>query len=315
MKRKILITGGAGFIGTHIAERFKNDCSLTLYDNFRRDSLKYLPGLQDIPDVKIIKADILDLNALESAMKGVDTVIHLAAIAGVSSYYTDSVNTLKVNILGTLNVLETMLKTGTNQMLDFSTSEVYGIDAENVTEEHPHCIGPVSQKRWVYAVSKLASEHLSLRYAEQHGMKNICIRPFNVYGPGQTGEGALSNFFNNLNQNKPVKIQGDGNDTRAWCFVSDVVNAVQLAIDNPEAAGRVFNIGNPTQTVTVKKLAEMVIDAYGGGELEYVEAARAPIHKRSPDITLATSILGWRPEVDLTTGIRKTCDWFKWSRT
>ena len=308
---KILLTGGAGFIGTHLAEVLRQKHSIVIYDNFRRDSLKFAPQLKNDSNLKVIEGDILDLESLRSAMEGVDAVIHLAAIAGVSSYYRESTKTLRVNILGTLNVLESMLSAGTRTMIDFSTSEVYGISADHVTEEHPHGIGPVSQKRWVYATSKLASEHFTLRYGEEHGLDCACIRPFNIYGPGQTGEGAIRNFAAALLSNKPITIYGDGADVRAWCYIDDLVTAIISILEKPGASGQSFNIGNPSQAVSTTQLATMMIQLYGKGSICYVPAEHAPIRLRIPDISRAREILGFEPKVSLEEGLKKTIQWYE----
>lgn len=308
---KILLTGGGGFIGTHLADALRHKYSVVIYDNFRRDSLRFNPEVRDCAQVKVITGDILELESLRAAMEGVDAVIHLAAIAGVSSYYQESSKTLRVNILGTLNVLESMLSTGTQTMIDFSTSEVYGIDADHVTEEHTHGIGPVSQKRWVYAVSKLASEHFTLRYGEEHGLHCTCIRPFNIYGPGQTGEGAIRNFAGELLSNKLITIYGDGADVRAWCYIDDLVTAIVSILDNPAASGQSFNIGNPSQAVNTTQLAGMMIRLFGKGSMCHVPAEHAPIRLRIPDITRARKILGFEPKISLEEGLKKTLEWYK----
>ena len=311
MKQEILLTGGGGFIGTHLADALRATYAVVIYDNFRRDSLQFASHLKDCNNVKIITGDVLDREALTRAMQHADAVIHLAAIAGVSSYYREPLNTLRVNILGTLNVLESMLSTGTRTMIDFSTSEVYGVDADHVTEEHPHGIGPVSQKRWVYAVSKLASEHFTLRYGEEHGLHCTCIRPFNIYGPGQTGEGAIRNFAAALLSNKPITIYGDGTDVRAWCYIDDLVTAILSILENPAAGGKAFNIGNPSQAFTTTQLATMMIQLFGKGSICYVPAEHAPIRLRIPDISRAREILGFKPKVSLEEGLKKTFEWYK----
>jgi nucleoside-diphosphate-sugar epimerase len=267
--------------------------------------------LQESNDVEILKGDVLNFDSLKSAVRGASAVIHLAAIAGVSSYYKEPLKTLRVNTLGTLNVLEAMVDAGVRKIIDFSTSEVYGVNADHVNEEDPHSIGPVSQKRWVYATSKLVSEHLTLRYGEEYGLQSMCLRPFNIYGPGQTGEGAIRNFAGALVAGKPITIYGDGKDVRAWCFIDDLVEAVTIMLKKPGASGMTFNIGNPSQTVTTAQLAEMMIRIYGKGSITYVEAEHTPIRLRIPDITRAKEILGFEPKVSLEEGLKKTLKWYK----
>ena len=180
---KVFITGGARFIGTHLAERLLTRTEIVLFDNFRRNSLSFAPTLQSAPNVHLVTGDVLDAASIRSAIAGSDVVLHLAAIAGVSSYYTEPLQTLHVNILGTINVLQEAVRAGVKMVVDFSTSEVFGPDALWVDEQSPHGIGPVSDLRWTYAVSKIAGEHLTLRTTAKHGIKGVVLRPFNVYGP------------------------------------------------------------------------------------------------------------------------------------
>ena len=309
MKKKILITGGAGFIGSYLAEEFKNEYGVVIYDNYHRSSLEFIPELVNSKDVEIVKGDILDIDTLEKAMQDVYAVIHLAAIAGVSSYHTAPLDTLRVNIFGNINVLDAMRRTGTKRIINFSSSEVYGVDADNVSEEHPFNIGPVSEKRWVYATSKLTSEQFSLRYGEKYGIESTNVRPFNIYGPRQTGEGAISNFSKNLVVGKPIVIYGDGEDVRSWCYISDLVDGIKLVFKKPESIGRSINIGNPSQTVTVNELAELIIKVYGKGKVEFIKADHAPIRKRIPDVTLADELLGLQPKICLVDGLKATLEW------
>ncbi len=193
---KILITGGAGFLGSHLTERLIERADIVLLDNMRRDALSLIPNLRERYHgrLSVVQGDIRDVAAVQRAVDGVDIVLHLAAIAGVNSYYKESLETLQVNILGTCNVLNAVATAGVPRALVVSTSEVYGPDALWVTESGPVASGPTSEPRWVYAVSKLASEHFALRWAETAGFGVTVIRPFNVYGPRQVGEGAIANF-------------------------------------------------------------------------------------------------------------------------
>ena len=147
-------------------------------------------------------------------------------------------------------MLEAARAAGVERFIYFSTSEVFGSAARDVTEEDPHGIGPVSDRRWVYATSKLAGEHFALRYGEEYGIAATCLRPFNIYGPRQTGEGAIANFCKAALRGDTLTVYGDGAAVRSWCFVSDMVDAVVGSLQRSEAAGQSFNIGNPDTGIT-----------------------------------------------------------------
>jgi nucleoside-diphosphate-sugar epimerase len=306
---KTLITGGAGFIGTHLAQRLVDRSDVVLLDNFRRNSLASVPELREDPRVEVQDVDILDADSVAKVMADVDVVVHLAAIAGVSSYYNESLRTLQVNILGTNNVLEQAAAHGVSSFVHFSTSEVFGPDALWVNEESGFNIGPVSDRRWVYATSKLAGEQLTLRYGEKFGMRSTVLRPFNVYGPRQTGEGAIANFCTAALTGTPLKVYGDGTPIRAWCHVDDMVAAVLAVLETPEAAGETFNIGNPAETETTLGLARRVRDLVPGSTIEFEAVDRAEVRSRVPDIAKARRLLGFEPQVDLATGLAQTLAW------
>lgn len=308
--KRILITGGAGFIGTHLAERFCPESEVVLLDSFRRDSLAWVPQLREHKSVSVVTADVLDPATLAPAFEGADIVIHAAAIAGVSSYYGESLRTLNVNILGTVNVLAAAAKAGAKQFIQFSTSEIFGSNALWVDEKSPAGIGAVTDRRWVYATSKLAGEHFALRTAEERGFACTVVRPFNIYGPRQTGEGAISNFCRAAINKEPIVVQGDGSAIRAWCFVDDFVDAIAKILVTEKAAGQVFNIGNPTEVETTIGLARRVAALSPGTPLRYEPAPKAEVRARVPIIEQARQILNFDPHVSLDEGLRRTLEWF-----
>jgi UDP-glucose 4-epimerase len=304
--QRILITGGAGFIGTHLAERFRNRAEIVLFDNIRRDSLSLVPDLLSDTGVRLVRGDILDQRTLESAFEGVDAVLHLASIAGVGSYYNEPLNTLRVNLLGTVNILDQVVKHGVGSLVYFSTSEVFGPNAFEVRETDPCNIGPVTDLRWVYATSKLASEHFCLRSATQHGFDCTVVRPFNIYGPRQTGEGAISNFCRAVIDRRPMTVYGTGGALRAWCYVSDLVYAVERILETPAAAGEVFNIGNAREVETTLGLARRVARIESGARIEFQPMDHTEVRARVPVIDKARAILGYEAQVDLDRGLRET---------
>lgn len=308
--KKVLITGGAGFIGTHLAQRLAEQADVTLLDSFRRDSLSLAPHLRKNARVTVMTASITDPDTIGGAFQGVDTVIHLAAIAGVSSYYAEPLTTLQTNILGTVNVLEATVASGASRLVYFSTSEVFGPDALWVKETDSFKIGPVTDARWVYAASKLAGENFAFRYAEKHGFECTVVRPFNVYGPRQVGEGAVSNFCRAITESEPMKVYGDGSALRAWCYVSDVVDAVLAILHNSSKTPRVFNIGNPRELVTTLSLARRLAELEPAAKIVVVPEAHSEVRSRAPVIDKARAELGFEPKICLDEGLKLTLDWF-----
>lgn len=307
--RRYAITGGAGFIGSHLAERLVSaGAEVVLFDNLRRNSLAGT-ALSSHPAVELVEGDIRDGDAVTDAVRGADAIFHLAAIAGVSSYYEESDATLRVNIEGTARVVDAAAAAGVGRLVYLSTSEVYGPSAHEVDEESPCAIGPPSERRWVYATSKLAGEHLVLRGGESRHIATTVLRPFNVYGPRQTGEGAISNFCAAAVRGEPLTVYGDGSAVRAWCFVEDFVAATLLALDAEAAVGEVFNVGNPDACLDTNDLAELVGSLVPDARVERRDVARAEVVYRTPSIAKARRLLGFEPGVSLREGLERTIAW------
>ena len=243
--KTILLTGGAGFIGTSLALRLYRKNRLVILDNFHRDALSREEELTGSPNVTIIKGNVLSAADVRQAMKGADIIIHLASIAGVDSVMKRPVETMEVSLLGTLNVLHECRRQGIERFIDFSTSEVFGRYAYKVGEGDVTQLGAVGEARWTYAVSKLATEHLSHNYYKQFGLPTVAIRPFNIYGPRQVGEGAVHHFITRALRGEDIIIHNDGSQIRSWCYIDDILNGIELAMVRDEAVGETFNIGNP----------------------------------------------------------------------
>jgi nucleoside-diphosphate-sugar epimerase len=186
--QRILLTGGAGFIGSRLAERLIDANKIVILDNGHRDSISTTRLLKH-ENLTMIRGDVMDLDTVRRAAEGADYVVHLAAIAGVDTVLRMPVTTMQVNILGTYNVLEAAREQGQiKRFIEFSTSEVFGVYAYKVREGDITALGAVGEARWTYAVSKLATEHMAHNYQRQFGLPTVSIRPFNIYGPGQVGE-------------------------------------------------------------------------------------------------------------------------------
>ena len=309
--KRVFITGGAGFIANGIISRLINDNEITVYDNFSRDTLTSSPYFNH-PNLKIVRGDILNLASLESAIPDHEIVIHAAAIAGIDTVIKSPVKTMQVNSIGTANVLSACHAKckKIERFLDFSTSEVFGSLAHNVAETSMAVTGPVGEARWTYAVSKLAGEHLTHAFYKQYGLPVVTVRPFNVYGPGQTGEGALASFIKNAITGKPIQINGTGSQVRAWCYVDDMVDGILLCLSKESALGESFNIGNPRAVITIFGLAETILRVTGSqSNIIFRDELSADIELRIPSITKSQELLDFKPKIDLEEGIRRTAKW------
>jgi UDP-glucose 4-epimerase len=309
--KRILITGGAGFIGSLTIGRLVERNEITVLDNLVRNSLSSRP-FADHPNLRLEVGDVLDQDFLRRHVPGHDVVVHCAAIAGIDSVVRSPVTTLKVNMIGSANVLEAVHESeaAVERVVCFSTSEVFGPRALHVSETDPSIVGATGEPRWTYAAGKLAEEHLAIAYFTEFGMPTTVLRPFNVYGPGQVGEGAIKNFIDQALRNEDLRVRGAGNQIRSWCYVDDMVDAVELALWHPAAAGQVFNIGNERAVATTKGLAETIVRlAESSASIVHTPDTGADVLVRIPDISKATELLGFMPKTDLDEGIRSTIDW------
>ena len=310
--RNIFITGGAGFIANSLISKLVDDNRITVYDNFHRDTLSG-SAYADHPNLTVVKGDVLDYDLLASSMKGADIVIHAAAIAGIDTIAKDSVKTMRVNMLGTANALEAARVNGVKErFIDFSTSEVFGSMAFRVTEQQETVAGSAGEARWTYAVSKLAGEHLAHAYHRQYDLPVVTLRPFNVYGPGQTGEGAIQIMIRKALADEAIYINGDGNQIRAWCYVDDFIECLMMCIESPAAIGHSFIIGNARAVITILGLAQTICRVLDSkSQIEFRPPLSADIQLRIPSVDKTQEILGFKAKVDLEEGIRRTAEYFK----
>jgi nucleoside-diphosphate-sugar epimerase len=310
--KRILLTGGAGFIGTTLARRLLKENTVVVLDNCVRNSLSQtdLAGHQNLI---FTKGDVLDLPTVRSAVRDCNMIVHLAAIAGVDTVMSMPVTTMRVNILGTYHVLEAALENSTiERFVDLSTSEVFGAYAYKVREADITSLGAVGEARWTYAVSKLATEHLAHNYHKQFGLPAVSVRPFNIYGPGQVGEGAIHRFIVQALRGEDITIHNDGSQIRAWCFVDDIVEGLLACLHRPEAIGQAFNIGNPRSVVSIFNLASEIIRlCKSRSRITFVEWNKADVELRIPNIDKARQLLDYEPRVDLEEGLLRTICWYR----
>jgi nucleoside-diphosphate-sugar epimerase len=283
------------------------------FDNLHRNSLAGTE-LEDHENYTLIQGDILDADALRDAARGATHFVHCAAIAGVDTVLQSPVRVMRVNVIGTYNALEAALATQDTleRFVDFSTSEVFGTHAMNVTEGQVSTIGSVGEARWTYAVSKLAGEHMAHAYHDELGLPTTTVHPFNVYGPAQIGGGAIRAFIEASLAGRDLTIHGDGSQIRAWTYVTDMVSGVLLCLEHPAAPGQTFNIGNPRSAVTIYDLAQRIKRiADAPGDIVFQPLHYADVELRIPNVEKARTVLGWEPLVELDEGLEKTIAWYR----
>jgi UDP-glucose 4-epimerase len=311
--KRILITGGAGFIGTTLARLLVEENEIVALDNLHRDALGGTE-LAEHPNFRFVQGDVLDAELVSTVARGVSHVVHAAAIAGVDTVLESPVRTMRVNLIGTYNVLEAALATQDTleRLIEFSTSEVFGTYAFRVDERSATTQGSVGEARWTYAVSKLAGEHMAHAYHREFGLPAVSVRPFNVFGPGQIGGGAIRAFIEAALAGRDLTIHGDGSQIRAWCYVDDMVDGLLLALEHPNAVGESFNIGNARSAVTIFDLARRIKTLSGcSGEIVFQPLHYLDVELRIPNVDKARTLLGFEAKVELDEGLERTIAWYR----
>jgi nucleoside-diphosphate-sugar epimerase len=281
-------------------------------DTLRRNALAQA-GLADHPNLELVVGDVRDAALVKKACEGVDYVVHMASIAGVDTVLKNPVLTMEISLEGTMNALRGALAAKhVKRFVDFSTSEVFGSLAYKLGEERETPMGAVGQARWTYAVSKLAAEHLTYSYHKEFRIPTVSVRPFNIYGPGQTGESAIHLFIKQALKNEAIEIHGDGDQIRSWCFIDDFVDGVMLTIEKDVAIGEVVNLGNPRGTITIYGLALLIKRVLASeSPIRFVPKNYVDVELRIPSIDKARKLLGFEPVIDLEEGIRRTAEWYR----
>lgn len=305
---KILVTGGAGFIGSHLCERLtRENYSAVVLDDLSTGSLQNIAALRDKPNFEFVSGSVCDHAAVEKLVADCDFVVHLAAAVGVQTIMTKPVQSLITNVAGTEIVLEAAAQKN-KPILIASSSEVYGKTAKvPFREEEDVTLGSTSKIRWSYAYAKAVDECLALAYAQEGRAKPIVARFFNTTGPRQTGRYGmvLPNFVESALKNQPLKVHGDGTQSRCFGHVSDVVESVMRLMHEPKAIGEIFNIGNDEE-VSILGLAERVRAAVGSSSeivlIPYDQVYGAgfeDMQRRIPAVSKLESVIGFRPRTSL----------------
>ena len=310
--KRIFITGGAGFIGSALISRLIENNKITVFDNLNRNAIQHTTFSKH-KNIELIKGDVLNLEYLMEASKDAQIFIHAAGIAGIDNTLKDPVNTLRVNMLGIANALEAIKNSKSiEKFIEFSTSEVFGSNALNSEESDSAEIGAVGAARWTYAISKLAGEHLTHAYYKKHNLPNCTVRPFNVYGPGQVGEGVISVMVRRAINDEPLIIFGNGSQIRAWLYVDDMVDGLIKCLSNKKAIGESFNLGNAKAVTTIYGLAQIICKVLNSkSEIIFKDALSNDIELRIPNTDKAKNLIDFEAKVGLEEGIKKTASWIK----
>jgi UDP-glucose 4-epimerase len=310
---KALITGGAGFIGSHLADHFVGQGDqVILLDDLSTGRLANIEHLQDRSDVEFVLGSILNADLVDHVVSRVDVVYHLAAAVGVKLIVERPLESLMTNIRGTETVIEKAHKYNKRTIVT-STSEIYGKNtSDRLSEEDDRILGSPLKSRWSYSEAKAIDEILAYTYWREKGLETVIARLFNTVGPRQTGSYGMvvPRFVGQALRDMPITIFGDGTQTRCFCFVGDVVEGLVALGGNPGASGRAFNLGG-TEEISIRALAERVISLSDSkSQLEFIsydmayEEGFEDMQRRVPDTTRARDLVGFDPQVGLDDIIR-----------
>jgi nucleoside-diphosphate-sugar epimerase len=300
---RVLVTGGAGFIGSHLVETLMSEgFDVVVLDDFssgRRENLSVYSGESNFC---LVEGDVRVKADVEKALEGVNVVFHLAAIVSVDFSVKDPLLVNEVNVGGTLNILRESLKAGVKRFVYASSCAVYGEPVNlPINEEHP--ARPMSP----YGVSKLAAEHYCRVFYEVYGIETVCLRFFNVYGPRQMigpYSGVIVQFIDKLKHGEKPIIYGDGNQTRDFVFVGDVVDAYLRAMRCKNCVGETINVGSGVET-SINRLADALIELFGTRDIKpvYAKARAGDIRRSYADLSKAEGLLGYKPKTSLKEGL------------
>ncbi|NCO32262.1 MAG: NAD-dependent epimerase/dehydratase family protein [Armatimonadetes bacterium] len=305
---KYLITGGAGFIGSHIVEYLlKEDNDVVVLDDLSTGNMDNLAPVRNHSRLHTVEAEVLNETVMDRLVSECDRIIHLAAAVGVRLIIEDPIHTITINVQGTEMALK-LARRHARPVFIASTSEVYGKGLHiPFVEEADIVLGPTSKNRWSYACSKALDEFLALAYVRQFGVQAFIARFFNTIGPRQTGHYGMvvPRFVRQALRGKPITVYGDGNQTRCFCNVLDVAPAVIEMMDTEETVGEVINLGNDEE-VTINALAERILGIVGGPSsivhVPYEEAYQPgfeDMERRVPSIEKARRLIGFEPKLSL----------------
>lgn len=318
--KSILVTGGAGYIGSHLVDALVGENSVTVLDNLSTGKIENIKHHIGKKDFNFIKGDVADMETVNKAAGKCDVIIHEAAVVGVKHYVENPLKVLLVNSKGMENVLEVARKNDA-KVVFASTSEVYGKSEKlPLSENGDRLLGPTAIDRWCYSTSKAFDEHLCFGYHKNYSLPVVILRYFNSYGPRADGSDystVIPIFINRVLRDKPPQVHGDGKQTRCFTYISDTIQGTLMGMEEKRAVGEVVNIGTDVET-SIVELAEMVIRACGKSMKpqfisyeSFYGKSYEDIKRRVPAVDKAKRLLGWKPKVKLEEGLKQTVAWYK----
>ena len=305
---KILVTGGAGFIGSNLVKKLILNHEVVVFDNGFRRGFENIQEKND--SLTIIEGDVTKTDDWNVLPLDVDYVFHLAAINGTKFFYEIPTTVLEVNIQGTMNFFKWLPKSNVKNFFFAGSSEVYGYPEKFPTTENSLLSIPDPKNpRFSYSSSKILGEILSVNFAKKIGINYTIGRFHNVYGPNMGFEHVIPEFIRKCVRNESFTVQGDGTESRAFCYIDDAIDALTILLDNQDARNEIFNIGNSIET----KIFELIknIEKIHGSEIkpQFIEFANGGTKRRVPDLEKITK-LGYKPRVSLLDGLTYAYNWY-----
>jgi UDP-glucose 4-epimerase len=311
--QRILVTGGVGFIGSHIVDKLmEEDFAVTVIDNLRTGSLANINRQQNKKNLNFVEGDIRDINLVKKTLKDVEVVFHEAALANVTFSVKDPILTNQINVEGTLNLLKASCDLNVKRFIYASSAAVYGKTKSPQKKEDDN-LNPTSP----YGISKLAAEKYVQVFQKLYGIETVCLRYFNVYGPRQRVDvhgsygGVISIFINRILKNMPPIINGDGEQTRDFVYIDDVIKANVLAMNSKKGVGEVFNIATG-KNISINQVAEILKHKMKRENLKNIHTEPRPtdIKHGYANISKAKKILGYEPRFSIEEGLAKLVNWY-----
>jgi UDP-glucose 4-epimerase/UDP-glucuronate decarboxylase len=312
--KKVLVTGGVGFIGYHLSKHLaKEGDEVTIVDNLFRGKMdNELKEIIKMENVKYIEADLTNYNSFEKMDEDYDYVYHLAAINGTKYFYEIPDKVLRINILSTINVLDWFVKSECKKILFTSSSETYAgamrkFELDIPTpEDIPLCIEEVKNPRWSYAGSKIIGELLFINYAKKHDFDMTVVRYHNIYGPRMGYEHVIPEFLLRIYKKiDPFPVYG--NTSRAFCYMDDAIEATELVMKNKNCNGEIINIGNDLEEINMVDLAKTMFEVLEfNAKIEIRSTPKGSVDRRCPDIKKLKKLTGYKPKISLKEGIELT---------